>query len=163
MKEPHLLDLQLSLEYKQHCNTLKTMLYAIRHDYTRILSSVVHNLDFTYRTTDERDHPHRERAWKLFCMLSRLLLFPLQRGGRAGNKELKERVRLFDDGQWGELLTASRNSTPTRRRPQTQNEQEELEKVIASARRLIANGELSHAATIKRRCSRHARHTHSTH
>ena len=83
-------------------------------------------------------------------MLSRLFLFPLQRGGRAGNKELKERVILFDDGQWGELLTASRNSTPTRRRPQAQNEQEELEKVIASARRLIANGELSHAARLLR-------------
>ena len=147
---PHLLDVQLSLEYKRHCNTLKTVPYAIRHDYTRILSSVVHNLDFTYRTTDERDHPHRVRAWKLFSLLSRMLLYPLQRGGRAGNKELKTRVRLFDEGQWGELLTASHNSTPTRRRPPAQSQEQEHQKVIADARRLIANGELSHAARLLR-------------
>ena len=146
----HLVDVQLPLEYKRHCNTLKTIPYAIRHDYTRLLSSVVHNLDFTYRTTDERNHPHRVRAWKLFCLLSRLLLFPLQRGGRAGNKELKERVRLFDEGHWGELLLASRNSTPIRRRPATQSQEQELEKTIANARRLISNGELNHAARLLR-------------
>ena len=50
-----------------------------------------------------------ERAWKLFILLPRLLLFKTSRGGKAGERNLRDRITLFDTGQWDILLRESQD------------------------------------------------------
>ena len=64
------------------------------------------------------------RGWKLFMLLPRMLLFRPRRGGLVPRK-IGERVRLFQEGQWLQLLEQSlandlqghQVSTRRRRRP----------------------------------------------
>ena len=52
-------------------------------------------------------------AWKLWCLLPRLLLFQTRRGGEAGTRNLQQRVALFDEGRCDVLLTMSVCSSRT--------------------------------------------------
>ena len=47
------------------------------------------------------------RGWKLFMLLPRMLLFRPFRGGMVPRKQLEARIRLFQDGQWLQLLAES--------------------------------------------------------
>ena len=42
------------------------------------------------------------RAWKLFLLLPRMLLFPPARGGKVSKGHLMERLDLFSTGQWAQ-------------------------------------------------------------
>jgi hypothetical protein len=47
--------------------------------------------------------PTDEASWSLFLLSVYLLLWPRRRGGLAGIRELRDRVRRFEAGEWGEL------------------------------------------------------------
>jgi hypothetical protein len=47
--------------------------------------------------------PTDEASWSLFLLTVHLLLWPRRRGGLAGIRELRDRVRRFEAGEWGEL------------------------------------------------------------
>ena len=51
------------------------------------------------------------RGWKLFFLVPRLLLFRPSRGGSVPKKQLKDRVALFQNGEWDVLLEKSLNSS----------------------------------------------------
>ena len=50
----------------------------------------------------------RERGWKLFLMLPRLLLYRPWRGENVHKEKLSKRFQDFSDGRWTELLAGSR-------------------------------------------------------
>ena len=61
-----------------------------------------------------RDDRRHTRAWKLFLLLPRLLLFRPPRGGLIPRKRLEERCALFARGDWTVLLAASECSVRSR-------------------------------------------------
>ena len=49
---------------------------------------------------------HKERAWKLWCLLPRMLLRTVQGSSSEGRKQLQERFALFWQGKWVQLARA---------------------------------------------------------
>ena len=47
------------------------------------------------------------RAWKLFLLSPRMLLFKPARGGAVPKRKLEGRFKQFQDGEWLSLLTES--------------------------------------------------------
>ena len=88
------------------------------------------------------------RGWKLFTLLPRLLLHRAPRGGLVPKKQLEERFRLFQQGEWMELLArsssidAQAHQLSSRRRRQQQGDEERRSD---RARSLVHMGELSAA------------------
>ena len=63
----------------------------IREKYSKILASVIAGLRETYWNVTTDDNLTRlSYHWKFFALLSRMLLHKLQRGGEAGDRELRE-------------------------------------------------------------------------
>ena len=60
------------------------------------------------RARDTRDTTCQVRAWKLFLLFPRILLFRPPRGGLVEKSRLLERFQLFSAGRWVALLEASR-------------------------------------------------------
>ena len=89
----------------------------------------------------------KAQGWKLFMLLPRMLLFRPCREGLVPRKHLEERVRLFQEGQWLQLLEQSQAndlqgqvSTRRRRRPTTSTAMR-----TERAKTLVQLGELSAA------------------
>ena len=88
------------------------------------------------------------RGWKLLMLLPRMLLHRPSRGGRISRKQLEERFRRFQEGEWLSLLRegqgccseAHRRSVRRRRR-----NVDELEVRASRALHLCQLGELSSA------------------
>ena len=93
-----LIDVDLTAEFKLPIFPLQNVPNAIRSDFKRIQGYVFNHLVHVYQ--EEGNESDKIQAWKLFCLLSRLLLHRLQRGGRSGNNELKQRISKFDRGEW---------------------------------------------------------------
>ena len=94
------------------------------------------------------DEVRRERGWKLFLLLPRLLLFRHARGGLISKKKLEERLVDFVQGEWLSLL-ASRScadmaATRQRRRRRGRGPNN-VEKRAAPAHTFVQLGELSSA------------------
>ena len=115
-------EVQLEAEYRIRVPVMETVPRSIRRDYARILASVVYNLQQAYSTTEDVEAPLRTSAWKLFCLLSRMLLHRMARGGQAGTRELAHRIRLFDSGRWSELLQRSHACAAGRSRRQNRQD-----------------------------------------
>ncbi len=143
----HLEALDLNEEFKINISTLEDVPTAIRKDFERIQQAVIVNLANAYANTEEGDHPLRVRGWKLFCLLSRMLLHRLRRGGSQGTRELRERISKFDSGQWDELLNAARERVRQSARSFTEDPPES---VFRRVQHLVARSELSHAARLLR-------------
>ena len=93
-----------------------------------------------------QDETRRRRAWTLFLLLPRLLLFRPARGGLLPKGQLQERFNRFTHGEWLLLLTESRDNTERamqtqRRRRRTQ--QDTVERRVQRAEALVHLGELS--------------------
>ena len=71
-----------------------------------------------------------------------MLLHTAQRGGKAGERELRKRISMFDAGQWTQLLAQSRAQSMSYGARLTMSD----EARIAKAMTLIEEGEMSHAA-----------------
>ena len=95
-----------------------------------------------------RDEPGLCRAWKLFLLLPRMLLFRPPRGGFVHKCQLTERFARFSRGQWIELLLASQASSENARRAQFRRNRTAVDSVERRAERafcLAQLGELSSA------------------
>ena len=106
----------------------------------------------TYVENVARDAPERVRAWGLFCMLSRMLLHRMRKGGSASDDELQRRVRLLDEGRWDILVDASCATVPRGKRRQAlePDSAEDWAQRLLKAKTLVAKGELSNAARLIR-------------
>ena len=62
--------------------------------------------------SETRSEPSRTRAWKLFLLLPRILLFRQGRGGLIPQNKLRERFAMFAEGHWTTLLR-QRQATAT--------------------------------------------------
>ena len=95
-------------EYQILCCTFETIPYAIRNDYRGIVVASVIKLCDVYGVGGNRGETEKVRAWKLFLLLPRMLFYKSKRGGKSGDRALKTRIRLFDEGKWDVLLAAGR-------------------------------------------------------
>ena len=77
--------------------TLRKVPVAVRGDYARIQTQVLGHLCNSYRDEGFTEQA-QELAWTLFLLLPRLLLHRIVRGGAGRARELRRRVRLFDEG-----------------------------------------------------------------
>ena len=145
---------QLNLIEEMHLpiNTLEDVPFAIRYDFKRIQAAVFNNLARAYANEDPSNVDCRIGAWKLFCLLSRLLLHRLRKSGTEGTKELTKRIRLFDSGRWDKLLEAAAATLPKskRRNSLVPGSAEDWAQRLQKAEILAARGELSNAARLIR-------------
>ena len=95
-----------------------------------------------------RSEVSRVRAWKLFLLLPRILLFRSGRGGLIPKNKLRERFALFADGQWitllrqGQAAAEAHKAGVLRRR---HRQVDSVEKRAERAQALVELGELSSA------------------
>ena len=92
-------------EYRLRVPTMDNVPFIIHADDARIQTASLCALRTAY---DLGESASIIRGWKLFCLLSRMLLHKLRRGGKAGTKELRRRIDLFDNGHWDVLLNSAR-------------------------------------------------------
>ena len=90
----------------------------------------------------------RERGWKLFLLLPRLLLFRPARGGDIHKGKLAQRFQDYSEGRWSELLRASTQSAEDASKAQSRKRrhrtvEQELDRRAARALSLVQMGELS--------------------
>ena len=85
------------------------------------------------------------RAWKTLLLLPRMLLQRSEVTGKAGKLVFQERYRQFVQGEWSELLEAARGAANKKTVRKELNEEEEQQKVLREAVRLVRLGELSKA------------------
>ena len=95
----------------------------------------------------ENDH-RRERGWKLFFLLPRLLLFRPARGGNTHKGKLAQRFQYFSEGRWSELLRVSTQSAEGASKAQSRKRrhrivEQELDRRASRALSLVQMGELS--------------------
>ena len=111
------------------------------------LAAMRFSMEEVLRSKRVHDIEAEVRAWKLFLMLPRMLLFRPTRGGKVSKGHLMERLDLFSNGQWAQLIARSSQisqevvSISTRRRRRETGS--DLERRAARAEQLAALGELS--------------------
>ena len=96
----------------------------------------------------ESNEVRRVRAWKLFLLLPRMLLFCPGRGGMIPKKKLQERFLLIAQGEWLKLLRLSHEVAQSRARGSRrirQNQVDSVERRAERAQALAQLGELSSA------------------
>ena len=140
-------DIDLAAEFRTSVTTIRSVPTCIRGEYARIQTAALRALSQASRA--QADAQTLElRAWKLFLLLPRMVLCPTGRGGEAGARILRRRVRMFDDGQWGALLQASRQVGRRSVTTRAFSEAEAFQAKLRAATALIEKGELSHAARV---------------
>ena len=86
-------------------------------------------------------------GWKLFLLLSRMLLHKPARGGLVLKRKLMERFVAFTRGEWIELLITSRDCAEAaaqgRKRRQRTFQGDSVERRAERAEQLVQRGELS--------------------
>ena len=87
----------------------------------------------------------RERAWKLFLLVPRLLLCRPPASGSVGKAALLRRVTDFQAGRWSQLLHAARAVAPARAPAGQLSEGARSERARARACAQVQRGELSRA------------------
>jgi len=75
----HLQQVDLAQEFRVPVSPLEDVPWAIRDDYKRIQAAVFRNLVHCYDSHSDTQAPERINAWKLFSLLSRMLLHRLRR------------------------------------------------------------------------------------
>ena len=91
----------LEAELRIAIKTCKAVPRCIRGPFHRILTQTLVAVEASYAGVDEQS---TVRAWTLLLLLPRMLLHTAQRGGEAGERELRKRIAMFDSGQWLQLL-----------------------------------------------------------
>ena len=96
----------------------------------------------------EHNEVRSVRAWKLFLLLPRLVLYRSSRGGIISKKTLQERFHQFARGEWLQLLAAGEEAAESRVRGSRRirsNFSESFERRAERAQQLANLGELSSA------------------
>ena len=86
------------------------------------------------------------RAWKLFLLVPRMLLFRPCRGGLIPRKTIEERVALFQSGHWDVLVEMSLDASMQAATVRSRRKRRDLDSVEKRARRalrLVQLGEVS--------------------
>ena len=87
-----------------------------------------------------------ERAWKLFLLTPRMLLWRPGAKGAVGERLLLERVARLREGRWTELIDAARESGRGKRRfADNQSPEAEKKAMMEQAVAMVRNGGLSNA------------------
>ena len=92
--------------------------------------------------------PDATRAWKLFLLVSRLLLFRAPGQKQVPKEDFARRASMFQDGRWIDLLAESNASTEANRprsSASTTHAEVGLERRAARAHTLVRLGEVSAA------------------
>ena len=133
--------------------TLRKIPPCVRASYRRIQAQVLAAIRQAYAEGQDGEPADLERlslAWKLFLLFPRMLLCPVPaKADRDSSYRdvLHQRVRDFDAGEWGALLTnAQRLGHPRARRQGATSEEDAHALRLAQAAQLIEQGEFSHAA-----------------
>ena len=99
--------------------------------------------------TEVFDELRQERAWKLFLLLPRMLLQRRGRGGLVPRSKIEERLRLFAEVRWADLVNESIQSallgSDAARRKRRRQEDDDVVRRAARAEKLVSMGELSAA------------------
>ena len=119
------------------------MPWYIKEAYLRIQTQVLAEIHRTSFRSLDTGVLLEERAWKLFLLLPRLLLHKTTRGGKAGERNLRQRISLFDAGCWDVLLRDARELAVSKTFTSNSND---FERRLQRALQLIKDGELSYAA-----------------
>ena len=91
------------------------------------------------------DELRQERAWKLFLLLPRVLLQRPGRGGLVPRSKIEERLRLFAEGRWADLVNESIQSAlfgSEAARRKRRRQEDNLARRAARVEKLVAVGEL---------------------
>ena len=94
------------------------------------------------------DELRQERAWKLFLPLPRMLLQRPGRGGLVPRSKIEERLRLFAEGRWANLVNESIQSAllgSEAARRKRRKQEDDVVRRAARAEKLVGMGELSAA------------------
>ena len=94
-------EVDLETEFQRRGAVMKTVPHFLRGPYRSAMRLAMGE---ALQDSEQR----RERGWKLFLMLPRLLLFRPCRGGNVHKEKLSKRFQDFSDGRWTELLAGSR-------------------------------------------------------
>ena len=92
-----------------------------------------------------------DRALMWLCFLPQALLRQAKRGGKSGRNLVAQRFNSLVEGNWGRLVTLWESDRKfareikEKRRPNSDNKQEDLERKSKSAVNLIAKGRVSKA------------------
>ena len=93
------------------------------------------------------DDLRQERAWRLFLILPRMLLQRPGRGGLVPRSTIEERLRLFVEGRWADLVNESIQSallgSEAARRKRRRKEDDDVARRAARVEKLVSVGELS--------------------
>ena len=134
-------EVDLETEFQRRGAVMKTVPHFLRGPYRSAMRLAMGE---ALQDSEQR----RERGWKLFLMLPRLLLYRPCRGGNVHKEKLSKRFQDFSDGRWTELLAGSRKcaedaSQAQRRKRRRRRPEEELGRRAARAFALVQLGELS--------------------
>ncbi len=95
-------------------------------------------------------HPQDEGGWALLLLFPLMVLGRLQRGGDAGHRDLRERCRRFESGDWQALLaefrTASEAAAAQAEHQRAVDEESDEARRLQRCLALCRVGELSRAA-----------------
>ena len=91
----------------------------------------------------EADPVGEERAWKLFALVSIMLVHRLRNTRSVGRSKLAQRVEDFDAGRWSELLNEARREVVRVGEPHCKGD--EKARRVAAAQRRVERGQISRA------------------
>ena len=94
------------------------------------------------------------RGWKLFILLTRILLFRPARGGKVPKNQLLDRLQKFANGEWVHLLRLSREASESAasiRSRRSPTRVDTVEKTVERAEALICMDEISAARLLPQR------------
>ena len=134
-------EVDLEAEFSRRAAVLKTVPQFLRGPYRSAMRLA---MEEAHQGNEQR----RERGWKVFLLLPRLLLYRPPRGGNVHKGKLAQRFDDFFQGRWRDLLAASRQcaekaSVAQRRKRRRQRPDEELQRRAGRALSLVQMGELS--------------------
>ena len=126
--------------FKQRASVMKVVPKFLRGSYRNAMRVALEEVIV--------DNPtRRERGWKLFMMLPRMLLHRPPRGGLNPRHKLVHRFEMFSRGEWWDLIRASAacEQAAVGRRRRRRRPGDDLESRAARAEMLVHLGELSSA------------------
>ena len=97
----------LTVMFKTRANVMRSPPKFLRGAYKSAMRVALHEWEAGEVVQSEA---RKSRAWKLFVLLPRMLLFKPPRGGLVAKSKMVERFKFFSDGRWEDLLLLSRDS-----------------------------------------------------
>ncbi len=133
-------DLQSELLPRAGARLLSRVPRAVRGDVARAFSLPLHRI---------QADPQDEGGWALLLLFPLMVLGRLQRGGDAGHRDLRERCRRFESGEWQSLLAefrAASGSAAAQAEQHQAGEEDDEARRLQRCLALCRVGELARAA-----------------